>query len=441
MNKSVSLILTLSLFATTAFGQFSIIVEDDFNRPDNSSPGTTDNGLNWSEGGPGNGNISENELSFRTGDIDAREWASVNLSSISPYWNPILSENTAPIEWTFNMQTNCFKIAGVGLTQNAVVYVLASNNSNFEIGEGYAVLFGNPGSVDRLRLIHYNNGLVTGANITNIVYGGTIGTNDYLAVKVIYDPVSDNWTLQYESNPIGFTDPAVASFTTIGSATNTTYTNLPGFVFTGPMFAHNSISDNMGRFDNLLIIQEWVLPITLQTFEAFPLGNDVSLNWITGTEIDNDYFTIEHSLDGTQFTPIANIEGAGTSVVENQYNFEHSDLPAGIHYYRLKQTDYNGRYEYSDVITAQIDGSFHATNLSPNPVAGELTVSMLQTADQTGTLFVVNLAGQILLEQDFNAEEGYNNFDISMNSLPSGVYMLKIAGNSGENESIQFVKL
>jgi hypothetical protein len=441
MNKSLSLILTLSLFATTAFGQFSIILEDNFNRPDNVSPGSTDNGLNWIEGGNETGAISNQELIFSTESVDAREWATANLSTISPYWNPVLTENTAPIEWTFNMQTNCFKVAGVGPTQNAVVYVLASNSSNFEEGEGYAVLFGNPGSPDRLRLVNYTNGLKIGSNLTGMIYGGTIGTNDYIAVKVIYDPVVDSWTLQYEANPTGFTDPAVASFSTIGTVTNSTYTTSGGFVFTGPMFTHNSIADHRGKFDNLLIIQEWVLPITLQTFEAFPLGNDVSLNWITGTEIDNDFFTIEHSLDGNQFTPLANIDGAGTSVIENQYNFEHNNLPAGTHYYRLKQTDFNGRFEYSDVITAHIDGSFHATNLSPNPAAGELMVSMLQTADQSGTLSVVNLAGQILMEQTFNAEEGYNNFQVSLGNLPSGVYMLKIAGNSGETESIQFVKL
>lgn len=95
------------------------------------------------------------------------------------------------------------------------------------------------------------------------------------------------------------------------------------------------------------------LPVELLSFEASQ-NNDASiqLDWLTASEVNNDYFSIEVSFDGFVFSLVDEINGAGSSSVVNSYrytDFDSYDFP--VVYYRLKQTDYNGAYSYSSVIT------------------------------------------------------------------------------------------
>ncbi len=88
-----------------------------------------------------------------------------------------------------------------------------------------------------------------------------------------------------------------------------------------------------------------VLPISLLYFDAFSESSEVRLAWATATEIDNDYFTIERSYDGKTFEPIAYLSGAGDS--KDQITYEYFDRPPGLGliYYRLTQTDFDGKFE------------------------------------------------------------------------------------------------
>jgi len=82
----------------------------------------------------------------------------------------------------------------------------------------------------------------------------------------------------------------------------------------------------------------------------------VLLNWATGSEINNDYFTLERSRDAVDAEIIGFIDGAGNSSHTLHYQFiDHDPLP-GISYYRLKQTDYDGSFEYSQWVAVQVDG-------------------------------------------------------------------------------------
>jgi len=431
--------MTVALSASVAYGQFNIIVEDDFTRPPTTTElGTTMNGLSWFEGGGLRGFVSGDELVFPSEGVTDRDWAFVNLTSVSPFYVSTMTDNTAPIVWTFNMQSDAASLSGVGTSQNGMAYVLASNNQNFESGNGYAVVLGNPGSLDRLRLVKYNDGLDNGTNLTNIVKGGDF-LNEYLAVKVIYDPVSDNWTLQYASSDVSFPDPGTASYSTIGSSVDNTYTGSSGFLYTGPMYSHSALTSEM-RFDNLLIIQEWVLPITLETFEAYVAENDVTLNWVTGTEINNDFFTLEHSMDGSHFEAIGTIAGNGTTTDAHQYSFLHEDLFAGTHYYRLVQNDYNGLQHFSNVITARISAGFAHTSVSPNPVFDVMQVSLVQSAAQEGTIYIMNLQGQVIMQQDVSLKTGQQVITLNTGDLDAGTYLMQLMGNNGESTSLRFVK-
>ena len=95
------------------------------------------------------------------------------------------------------------------------------------------------------------------------------------------------------------------------------------------------------------------LPIELTSFTATATKNGFEFNWITASEVENDYFTLEYSIDGVDFNEIDYVHGAGTTSETSEYEYRWDEAPEfDVVYFRLKQTDYNGEYSYSDVIVA-----------------------------------------------------------------------------------------
>ena len=93
----------------------------------------------------------------------------------------------------------------------------------------------------------------------------------------------------------------------------------------------------------------WALPIELISFTGEEIDDYNFLKWITASEINNDFFTIEKSLDGINFEPLNNIDGAGNSTSILHYSLT-DNLPYEITYYRLRQTDFNGIFKDSEII-------------------------------------------------------------------------------------------
>jgi hypothetical protein len=103
------------------------------------------------------------------------------------------------------------------------------------------------------------------------------------------------------------------------------------------------------------IIGNVPLPITLVEFNASPHQNNIMTNWTTSAEINNDYFTVERSQNGVEFIPIGRVEGAGNSDYEINYFLIDKEFESGINYYRLKQTDYDGKETYSQIVSVDIE--------------------------------------------------------------------------------------
>ncbi|MFN6038391.1 MAG: hypothetical protein ACK452_07980, partial [Bacteroidota bacterium] len=99
------------------------------------------------------------------------------------------------------------------------------------------------------------------------------------------------------------------------------------------------------------------LPIELGKFTASRISNKVNLKWNTLTEINNDYFTIERSIDGIKYEELSKIKGAGNSYSELQYETMDENPFTGITYYRLKQTDYNHDFNYFEPIIVEVEKS------------------------------------------------------------------------------------
>jgi hypothetical protein len=96
-----------------------------------------------------------------------------------------------------------------------------------------------------------------------------------------------------------------------------------------------------------------VLPITLYSFNPTCRDGKVEINWSTMSETNNNYFTIEKSANATLFDVLAIVQGAGNSNAQNEYTLFDENPFKGTSYYRLKQTDYNGAFEYFPVVAVQ----------------------------------------------------------------------------------------
>ena len=181
------------------------------------------------------------------------------------------------------------------------------------------------------------------------------------------------------------------------------------------------------------------LPIELVSFSSQCTNNSVVLNWATATEINNNFFTIERSADGEEFTQIATLKGAGNSNSLLNYSTVDENPIYGTSYYRLKQTDYNGSSVIYSNIVVNYSGSPSICNVFPNPNAGnEINFSFIAT--NTGDnfhVYISDITGRIVFEKVLIADsKDINTYTINLESnLSKGIYFL-----SGTINNNQFTK-
>lgn len=163
-----------------------------------------------------------------------------------------------------------------------------------------------------------------------------------------------------------------------------------------------------------------ILPIELLEFKAIINNNLVEINWTTLTELNNDFFTIERSIDGLTFESIKTINGAGNSLSVINYVAVDEKPFTGTSYYRLKQTDFNGSYSYSNI------ESVYFTNIDdfdvyPNPnTSGFLTIRSIKSSKYK--LKIINNIGQVVFENNFDSMIN----ELDLNTFSKGVYTIQI---------------
>lgn len=167
------------------------------------------------------------------------------------------------------------------------------------------------------------------------------------------------------------------------------------------------------------------LPVELLYFTAQKDGALVRLEWKTATEVNNDYFTVERSTDGLDFTAIGTLAGAGNSSIPNYYyQIDDSPLPQTA-YYRLRQTDFDGSFTYSKTVAYELTDEMDVKILY-NPLAGNRISIILPGSIQgnvSGIEMVDNLGRTILTQ---SASVSATELSVVVNEVPSGVYYLLI---------------
>ena len=188
------------------------------------------------------------------------------------------------------------------------------------------------------------------------------------------------------------------------------------------------------------------LPIQLIDFRAKPEAGTVVLTWSTATEKDNDYFTIERSADGKNFEEIFKRPGAGTS--NNILNYTGSDIKPlkGINYYRLKQTDFNGQFAISKIVSlnnnvVNVDEEISFISVSPNPFKDQVSLNFSILKKGNVALKIFNDQGNCVLERAITAEKGINSYLINDSTdFPNGIYFVNLDFN-GNRVSRKIIKI
>jgi hypothetical protein len=176
--------------------------------------------------------------------------------------------------------------------------------------------------------------------------------------------------------------------------------------------------------DNLIIgaVTFSGLPIELLNFSAKPKMSTVELKWSTASETDNDFFTLERSKNGKDWVEIGTVEGAGTSNAQLDYSFEDESPLNGKSYYRLKQTDFNGDFEYSKVEHVTFEGLADNVQLFPNPTSGELNMVFEKVGSGWS---IMNLLGQDLSQEIVILLENPYEVKLDVSNLADGFYFIK----------------
>ena len=179
------------------------------------------------------------------------------------------------------------------------------------------------------------------------------------------------------------------------------------------------------------------LPITLIEFSAIVDGLGVKLNWTTSTEINNDYFTIERSSNGVDFEGhvLSTIDGAGNSTINKHYQIYDENPLSGTSYYRLKQTDFDGNFEYFAPVTVTFNsGEIGLITIRTNPFYNTATIRFNAEKNDMTTLMIYNAFGQMIMGELLKTHEGINDVTIDLNGYSKGVYVFQL-----ENQRTRFL--
>lgn len=188
-----------------------------------------------------------------------------------------------------------------------------------------------------------------------------------------------------------------------------------------------------GILNTVAAIQVYPLPVELTSFSAKYIGGKVRLEWMTSSEKNNLGFEIQRENENQSYQAITFIEGNGTTTTNNFYSYSDENFPAGKNYYRLKQLDYDGSYQYSNEIMIETPSinSFYLSKNYPNPFNPSTKIDFVIPSKSNVTIKLFDMLGREIKELvNEQMEKGNHTLNIDMSDSPSGIYLVKLT--SGE---------
>ena len=269
-----------------------------------------------------------------------------------------------------------------------------------------------PGTVDKVSGVRYwrvNRSAVpnlTSANIT-LYYG--IGTSDGVT-----DPANLRVVKTDGAGTVWFDVGGVGSGAGSGTIASNNFTT----------FSDITLGNANGGTNPL--------PVELTSFDAFYNGSEVVLEWSTASELNNDFFSVQRSADGYEFSEILIVPGSGTTSESRLYHAIDTNPLPRISYYRLKQTDLDGMSSFSKVIKVDVLSNGNIVfEVYPNPSSGENTYVQLIGLEENEmvTLQVSDLMGRIVFTRVSNKGITHSRtMPLELSGLPKGIYIITLKG-------------
>jgi len=259
---------------------------------------------------------------------------------------------------------------------------------------------------------------------------GATYTFDMAAINAVvpgFDPLSNSLCVSAINTDV-FTGPTNPNGLSYSLILNAIYTGSNGFeewdTNNGPTLSTdaNCILGNPVEITCL-----GPTPVELLSFSGRMTEQIVTLEWETITEQNNDFFTLYRAADGRNFTAIAKVNGEGTTLNAQNYQYLDKQPLAGLNYYQLSQTDFDGTTEYvGGIVVVDNDKFAGGIQIQPNPIRANELVWMA-TVETAGTMNVqvYSMNGALMYNNQVAVERGNNPLSFSVTDLPKGVYILK----------------
>ncbi len=171
-----------------------------------------------------------------------------------------------------------------------------------------------------------------------------------------------------------------------------------------------------------------VLPLSFTNFSVIEKNNSANLYWSTTSEINNDYFDIEKSDNGTIFYSIGKVKKASINSQSTNYSFTDKNVQTAIAFYRLKQVVTDGKFIYSSIINFKKQACEKLSmSIFPNPVQDKINIKLQSNSNSTNLLKIINEFGQVMHVQNIKIIKGQNDIILTKPStLSKGIYTLQI---------------
>jgi hypothetical protein len=317
--------------------------------------------------------------------------------------------------WTWTSSNPAVSFAPGNTDQNPLVSNIANGNTiSVEVSDGTCT------NIDSAKL--YINPL---PNSTYEVTGQAIESSDPSATINVSGSENDvRYQLRLESDntPVGTPQEpggGIFAFTVDPAPANTTAYNV---------LATNTVTGcEVQLVDTAIVtVDDEPLPIRLLSFYVRFVEQEhkVQVDWVTSIEINNDFFTVERSVNGTDWEVIATVDGAGNSSTELHYSIDDKDPYPGLSYYRLKQTDFDGLFTYSPVRTVEINSlGYSEITIYPNPTFSEITIQ--GSEDELAQIGIWNTVGQDVTTLTRQVGQSDSRRVIDLSNLSPGLYYIR----------------
>jgi hypothetical protein len=371
-------------------------------------------------------------LGFNPNEIDWQNAGTINISNVGDFGMDIIgNSNINKLNNTGNITITNAGADGIFL-RNSLGELSNSGNLTISGSTGKAInsstsIVTNTGTLKGTGTFDTNNGLAG-----TVSPGTSPGTMTFPANQTL------SGTLEVEIN--GTTagtqhdQITVTGTATIGGTLNATIDYLPTnsdriviisattisgtFSTISPALPADWAVDYSQTGEVALVYSGVSLPVELIDFRAKKTNDATLLTWQTATEINNSHFEIEWSNDGRTFEKIGEIAGVGDSDEVQFYEFLHSNPSDGINYYRLRQIDFDGEFDYSGIVSIEFENENIQFKIYPNPATDFIIIKDLEEGEAVQIFDVVGKEVKA-----FQIQSSLHELPIS--DLPSGTYFIK----------------